>query len=165
ATAATLAVPLLVRDLIEALGRNDSVIDVLAWMVPLALGGAAASSLSGYLLARTGERFVLRLRSRVMEHSLRIPLPAVRAAGSGNLVARITSDAVLLRSVVDVGVVQVPVALVSVLGTIVLMAVIDLLLVGLAFASFALAGLAIWYVLRRVRKGYESIQIATGSLA
>ncbi|MEU6103061.1 ABC transporter ATP-binding protein [Streptomyces flaveolus] len=165
ATAATLAVPLLVRDLIEALGRNDSVIDVLAWMVPLALGGAAASSLSGYLLARTGERFVLRLRSRVMEHSLRMPLPAVRAAGPGNLVARITSDAMLLRSVVDVGVVQVPVALVSVLGTIVLMAMIDLLLVGLAFAAFALAGLAIWYVLRRVRKGYESIQIATGTLA
>ncbi|MFI7295369.1 ABC transporter ATP-binding protein [Streptomyces sp. NPDC050121] len=165
ATAATLAVPLLVRDLIKALGQNDSVIDVLAWMVPLALGGAAASSLSGYLLARTGERFVLRLRSRVMEHSLRMPLPAVRAAGPGNLVARITSDAMLLRSVVDVGAVQVPVALASILGTIVLMAMIDLLLVGLAFAAFALAGLAIWYVLRRVRKGYESIQIATGTLA
>ncbi|MFC7513044.1 ABC transporter transmembrane domain-containing protein [Streptomyces thermocarboxydus] len=81
ATAATLAIPWLVRDLIEVLGRQESVVGVLVWMVPLALGAAAASSLSGYLLARTGERLVLRLRSRVMEHSLRLPLSDVRAAG------------------------------------------------------------------------------------
>ncbi|MFG3046761.1 ABC transporter ATP-binding protein [Streptomyces sp. NPDC048241] len=165
ASAATLAIPLLVRDLIEVLGQHGSVTDVLLRMVPLALGGAIASSLSGYFLARTGERFILRLRSRVMEHSLRLPLQSVRAAGPGNLVARITSDAMLLRSVVDVGVVQVPVALVTTLGTIVLMALIDGVLVSLAFSAFALAGCAIWYVLRRVRKGYESIQIATGALA
>ncbi|MEQ8147006.1 ABC transporter ATP-binding protein [Streptomyces sp. OP7] len=165
ATAATLAIPWLVRDLIEVLGRRESVVGVLVWMVPLALGAAAASSLSGYLLARTGERLVLRLRSRVMEHSLRLPLSGVRAAGPGNLVARITSDAMLLRSVVDAGVVQVPVAVVTALGTIVLMAFLDLLLVLLAFASFAAAGCAIWFVLRRVRKRYESIQIATGMLA
>ncbi|GAA0188779.1 ABC transporter ATP-binding protein [Streptomyces cellulosae] len=165
ATAATLAIPWLVRDLIEVLGRQESVVGVLVWMVPLALGAAAASSLSGYLLARTGERLVLRLRSRVMEHSLRLPLSDVRAAGPGNLVARITSDAMLLRSVVDAGVVQVPVAVVTALGTIVLMGFLDLLLVLLAFASFAAAGCAIWFVLRRVRKRYESIQIATGMLA
>ncbi|MFC7513045.1 ABC transporter ATP-binding protein [Streptomyces thermocarboxydus] len=71
----------------------------------------------------------------------------------------------LLRSVVDAGVVQVPVAVVTALGTIVLMGFLDLLLVLLAFASFAAAGCAIWFVLRRVRKRYESIQIATGMLA
>ncbi|WP_053914454.1 ABC transporter transmembrane domain-containing protein [Streptomyces sp. SCSIO 75703] len=165
ATAATLAIPLLVGELIEVLARHGSVTGVLLWMVPLALGGAVASSLSGYLLARTGERFILRLRSRVMEHSPRVPLRTVRAAGPGNLVARITSDAMLLRSVVDVGVVQVPVAVVTALGTIVLMGLLDPVLVSLAFAAFALAGCAIWFVLRRVRKSYESIQIAAGGLA
>ncbi|MFH9547431.1 ABC transporter ATP-binding protein [Streptomyces sp. NPDC017435] len=165
ATASTLAIPLLVRDLIEILGKRGSIVETLAWMVPLALGGALASSFSGYLLARTGERFILRLRSRVMEHTLRMPLQSVRAAGAGNLVARITSDAMLLRSVIDVGVVQVPVAVVTALATIVLMALLDWVLVLLTFTAFALAGCAIWYVLRRVRKGYESIQIATGSLA
>ncbi|MFJ2816629.1 ABC transporter ATP-binding protein [Streptomyces sp. NPDC087294] len=165
ATASTLAIPLLVRDLIETLAKRGSIVDTLAWMVPLALGGALASSLSAYLLARTGERFILRLRSRVMEHTLRMPLQSVRAAGAGNLVARITSDAMLLRSVIDVGVVQVPVAIVTALATIVMMALLDWVLVLLTFTAFALAGCAIWYVLRRVRKGYESIQIATGSLA
>ncbi|MGX4692300.1 ABC transporter ATP-binding protein [Streptomyces sp. JNUCC 63] len=165
ATASTLAIPLLVRDLIETLAKRGSIVGTLAWMVPLALGGALASSISGYLLARVGERFVLRLRSRVMEHTLRMPLQSVRAAGAGDLVARITSDAMLLRSVIDVGVVQVPVAVVTALATIVLMALLDWVLVLLTFTAFALAGCAIWYVLRRVRKGYESIQIATGSLA
>lgn len=165
ATASTLAIPLLVRDLIEILGKRGSIVETLAWMVPLALGGALASSFSGYLLARTGERFILRLRSRVMEHTLRMPLQSVRAAGAGNLVARITSDAMLLRSVIDVGVVQVPVAIVTAVATIVMMALLDWVLVLLTFTAFALAGCAIWYVLRRVRKGYESIQIATGALA
>ncbi|MFD5516227.1 ABC transporter ATP-binding protein [Streptomyces sp. NPDC127066] len=165
ATASTLAIPLLVRELIETLAKRGSIVGTLAWMVPLALGGALASSLSGYLLARTGERFILRLRSRVMEHTLRMPLQSVRAAGAGNLVARITSDAMLLRSVIDVGVVQVPVAVVTALATIVLMALLDWVLVLLTFTAFALAGCAIWYVLRQVRRGYESIQIATGSLA
>ncbi|MEW2047480.1 ABC transporter ATP-binding protein [Streptomyces sp. NPDC005476] len=165
ATASTLAIPLLVRDLIDTLAKRGSIVDTLAWMVPLALGGALASSLSGYLLARTGERFILRLRSRVMEHTLRMPLQSVRAAGAGNLVARITSDAMLLRSVIDVGVVQVPVAIVTAVATIVMMALLDWVLVLLTFTAFALAGCAIWYVLRRVRKGYESIQIATGALA
>ena len=165
ATASTLAIPLLVRELIETLAQHGSIREVLLWMVPLALGGALASSLSGYLLARAGERFILRLRSRVMEHTLRMPLQAVRAAGAGNLVARITSDAMLLRSVVDAGAVQVPVAVLTALATIVLTALIDWVLVLLTFTAFALAGCAIWYVLRRVRKGYEAIQIATGGLA
>ncbi|WP_051851946.1 ABC transporter ATP-binding protein [Streptomyces sp. NRRL F-5650] len=165
AAASTLAIPLLVRELIEALTREEGITRILLWMVPLALSGALASSLSGYLLARAGEQFILQLRARVMEHTLRMPLQTVRAAGAGNLVARITSDAMLLRSVVDAGAVQIPVAVLTGLATIVLMAMIDWVLVLITFAAFALAGCAIWYVLRRVRKGYEAIQIATGGLA
>lgn len=165
AAASTLAIPLLVRELIETLTHRGSITQILLWMVPLALSGALASSLSGYLLARAGEQFILQLRARVMEHTLRMPLQAVRTAGAGNLVARITSDAMLLRSVIDAGAVQIPVAVVTGLATIVLMAVIDWMLVLITFTAFALAGCAIWYVLRRVRKGYEAIQIATGGLA
>ncbi|MCX4665996.1 ABC transporter ATP-binding protein/permease [Streptomyces sp. NBC_01381] len=165
ATAATLAVPLLVRELIDALARRESILQWLAIMVPLALAGALAASVSGYLLAKTGEQFILRLRGKVMEHTLRMPLQAVRAAGAGNLVARITSDAALLRSVIDVGVVQLPVAVVTALATLVLMALLDWMLVLLTLAVFAVAGSVIWLLLRRVRKGFEGIQIATGALA
>ncbi|UFQ16864.1 MULTISPECIES: ABC transporter ATP-binding protein [Streptomyces] len=165
ATAATLAVPLLVRELIDALARRESILRWLAVMVPLALTGALAASFSGYLLAKTGEQFILRLRGRVMEHTLRMPLKAVRAAGAGNLVARITSDAALLRSVIDVGVVQLPVAVVTALATLVFMALLDWMLVLLTLAVFAVAGSAIWLLLRRVRQGFEGIQTATGALA
>ncbi|RBL82730.1 alanine dehydrogenase [Streptomyces cavourensis] len=117
------------------------------------------------MLARAGERLVLRLRSRVMEHTLRLPLPVVRTAGPGDLVARVTSDAMLLRSVIDMGVVQLPVAVITALGTLVMMALLDWVLVLLTLAAFAVVGVVIWVLMRRVRRGYEAIQTTTGALA
>lgn len=165
ATAATLGVPLLVKELIEAIARREGVAHRVALMAALAVGSALAAAASAYLLARLGERFVLRLRARVMEHTLRLPLQVVKAQGPGNLVARITSDAMLLRSVIDVGVVQLPVAVVTALVTIGVMAYLDWVLVLLTLGAFVVAGAVIWLLLRRVRQGYESIQIATGGLA
>ncbi|MDF3148901.1 MULTISPECIES: ABC transporter ATP-binding protein [unclassified Streptomyces] len=165
ATAATLGVPLLVKELIEAVAQREGVAHRVAFMAALAVGSALASAASAYLLARLGERFVLRLRARVMEHTLRLPLQVVKAQGPGNLVARITSDAMLLRSVIDVGVVQLPVAVVTALVTIGVMAYLDWVLVLLTLGAFVIAGAVIWLLLRRVRQGYESIQIATGGLA
>ncbi|ALC29172.1 ABC transporter ATP-binding protein [Streptomyces bacillaris] len=164
-TAATLALPLLIKRLVETLATGGSLTGLLALMVPLALGSALAAAASGYLLARAGERLVLRLRSRVMEHTLRLPLPVVRTAGPGDLVARVTSDAMLLRSVIDMGVVQLPVAVITALGTLVMMALLDWVLVLLTLAAFAVVGVVIWVLMRRVRRGYEAIQTTTGALA
>lgn len=164
-TAATVAVPLLVRELIEAISDGEPVLRWLALMVPLGVGSALAAAASAYLLARLGERFIMRLRARVMEHTLRVPLQAVRTEGPGDLVARITSDAMLLRSVVDTGVVQLPVAVVAALATVVIMAVLDWLLVASALLVFALTGIALGVLIRKVRRQYEEVQTVTGELA
>ncbi|MFF5435201.1 ABC transporter ATP-binding protein [Streptomyces griseofuscus] len=165
ATAGTLAVPLLVKDIISSFGQNDTITRPVILMSVAALGSAGASAASSYLLSRIGELFVLRLRQRVMEHSLRLPMSTVRDQGVGNLVARVTSDAMLLRAVIDIGVVQLPLAALTVVFTLVVMAVLDWLLVLITIGSFALAGAAIGWVLIRVRRNIADQQDAVGELA
>lgn len=165
ATAGTLAVPLLVKDIIGTFGRDESVARPVTWMALAALGSAGASAASAYLLSRIGEFMVLRLRQRVMEHSMRLPMLTVRTQGAGNLVARVTSDAMLLRAVIDIGVVQLPLAALTVLFTLVVMAILDWVLVLITIGSFALAGAAIAWVLIRVRRNILDQQDAIGDLA
>ncbi|MDQ0843928.1 ABC-type bacteriocin/lantibiotic exporter with double-glycine peptidase domain [Streptomyces sp. V1I6] len=112
-------------------------------MTALAVVVALSATVSGYLLARTGEKMILRLRSRVMEHTMRLPLREVRTQGPGNLVARVTSDAMMLRSVIDVGAIQLPLSTITVVATLVVMTLLDWVLVLITIGSFALAGAVI----------------------
>ncbi|CCK28885.1 ABC transporter [Streptomyces davaonensis JCM 4913] len=164
-TASTVAVPLMVRDLVEALAEDGGLLWPVTLMVLVAVGGALAATASGFLLARIGEQMILRLRARVMDHTLRLTLHEVRAQGEGNLVARITSDAMMLRSIVDIGAIQLPLAAITVVFTLVVMSVLDWVLVLITIGSFALAGAAIGFVVVRVRRSVIAQQTALGELA
>ncbi|MGT2533098.1 ABC transporter transmembrane domain-containing protein [Streptomyces nojiriensis] len=164
-TAGTLAVPLIVKQVIDAFAKDEPIVRPILVMAGAALAAAVTLAVSGYLLARVGEHMILRLRRRVMAHALRLPMATLRVQGVGNLVARITSDAILLRAVIDVGVVQLPLAVLTVVATLVVMAFLDWALVLISIASFAVAGLAIGFVLVRVKRNVVEQQGAMGELA
>lgn len=164
ATAAALAVPLLVKEIITDFATHQSMRTPVVWMCTAAVVGAGAQAVSGFLIARTGEHMIYRLRSRIMEHTLRLPLPTVRAHGTGNLTARITSDALLLRQVVDVGT-QLPLAALTVAFTLVVMVWIDWVLTLVTVASLAIVTVVITLVLRRVKTNVTHQQGAIGQIA
>ncbi|WP_370420614.1 ABC transporter ATP-binding protein [Streptomyces sp. QH1-20] len=164
-TVGTLAVPWAVKELIARISDGGSLVGPVSIMAGFALGGAVASAVSAYLLERIGEGMIFRLRSEAMAHGLRLPLRTIRAEGSGTLVARITSDAVLLRSVVDVGVVQLPVAAATVLLTLGVMAYLDWVLAALTVGVFTLVGLAVGWVVVRVRRNLMAQQTFLGVLS
>ncbi|UYQ66641.1 ABC transporter transmembrane domain-containing protein [Streptomyces peucetius] len=93
----------MVRDLVRAISGTRGLLWPVTLMAAVAIAGALSATMSGYLLSRIGEQMILRLRSRVMDHTMRLSLREVRTQGPGNLVARVTSDAMMLRSVIDVG--------------------------------------------------------------
>ncbi|WP_331721251.1 ABC transporter ATP-binding protein [Streptomyces sp. NBC_00212] len=163
--AASLAVPMLVQQVIADFAAHRSWISPIAWMASVALAGALSSAAASYLLGRMGEGLILRLRDRATRHALGLPLAVVRAEGHGNLVSRITSDAAVLRSVVDVGVVQLPLAALTTVATLAVMAWLDWVLVLVTVASFAAAGAAITVVVLRVRRNVIAQQTALGELA
>ncbi|GGL80014.1 ABC transporter [Streptomyces fumigatiscleroticus] len=164
ATAASLSLPLLVEDVIAGFAGHASLRVPVLWMCAVAVMGAAATTGAGFLVADAGERMVFRVRGRVMAHVLRLPLPTVRAQGIGSLTARITSDALQLRQVVDVGT-QLPVAALTVVTTSVVMLLIDWVLTLVTVAGLAVATAVITGAFRRLRRSITDQQAAIGTIA
>jgi ATP-binding cassette subfamily B protein len=162
---AALAVPLVVRELIVAIQRDEGKVGAVALMAGLALGAALASALSALLLARAGEDMVHGVRTRVVAHVLRLPLQTVRREGTGSVVARATADAAQLRAVVDVGVTELPVAAITVVVGLVIMGLLDPVLLLIAVGSFALSAAVIAAVVVGIRRNTTAQQVAIGQLA
>lgn len=163
--AATLVLPLQVRDLVMALSEDDRPVDPLLTMAGLAVGAGLASALSSYLLARAGEGLVSEARLRIASHILTLPLRRVRREGAGNLVARANSDSTQLRSVVDVGVAQIPSSLFLAVGTLIAMGMLDGVLLIVVLATFTVAGVGIFLCVRSIRSGVEHQQNAIGTMS
>lgn len=162
---ATLMLPLQVRDLVMALGQDERPVRPMLAMAGLALGAGLASAIGSFLLARAGEALVSEARFRVAAHILTLPLRRVRREGAGNLVARASSDSSQLRSVVDVGVAQIPSSLFLAVGTLIAMGVLDWVLLLVVLATFTIAGLGIWACVRAIRSGVERQQNAIGAMS
>lgn len=163
-TGASVSVPLLVRELVDALGRGGDILLPTLIMASLALGGAALAAASAFVLAKLGEQLILDIRTRIVTHATRLPLPRVRELGNGNLAARLSSDTMQLRAIVDVGVVQVPSAVLTVVVTLAIMAYLDMVLLAATLVVFALAGVAIWGVVQVVRRNVLRQQRSVGEL-
>ncbi|MHA6757079.1 ABC transporter ATP-binding protein [Streptacidiphilus sp. PAMC 29251] len=164
ATAAALALPLLLRSVITDFSDHRTMTPDIALMCTAAVVGAVTQALSGFLSARIGEHMIYRLRIRIMEHALRLPLAVARSQGTGELTARITSDAALLRQVIDVAT-QLPLAAMTVVATLLVMAWIDwVLTVTTVVALTALTGL-ILLILRRMKANVTGQQDAVGHIA
>ncbi|MFJ7770114.1 ABC transporter ATP-binding protein [Streptomyces sp. NPDC097107] len=163
--AATLVLPLQVRDLVMALAEDERPVGPLLMMAALAVGAGLASALSSYLLARAGEGLVSEARFRIISHILTLPLRRVRREGAGNLVARANSDSTQLRSVVDVGVAQIPSSLFLAVGTLIAMGVLDWVLLLVVLATFTFAGAGIFLCVRSIRSGVERQQNAIGTMS
>ncbi|MFE7271157.1 ABC transporter ATP-binding protein [Streptomyces sp. NPDC057623] len=164
ATAAALSVPLLVKEIITDFATHQSMLTPVLLMCAAAIGGAVTQAVSGFLIARAGEHMIYRLRARIMGHTMRLPLATVRAQGAGNLTARITSDALLLRQVVDLGA-QLPLAALTVGFTLVVMVWIDWVLTLVTVASLALVTIVISLILARVKSNVTGQQVAIGKIA
>ncbi|MER6525834.1 ABC transporter transmembrane domain-containing protein [Streptomyces sp. NPDC001508] len=165
ATGATLAVPMVMRRIVEVFAGHRDVTGSVLLMTALAVGGAMAAALSAFFLARAGERTVLTVRQRITAHALRLPLPEARRAGAGELVARVTSDSAQLRAVVDIGVTQLPMACLTAAATLVVMGFLDWVLLLIVVGTFSVAALAIVVFVKGVRHSTATQQAALGDLA
>lgn len=163
--AASLAVPWLAMDVTHALTRREAVTQPAVGMSVAVLGAAGLQALSGWLLAGVGERAVLRLRRRVVGHLLRLPVRAVRDEGTGSLTSRVTSDAALVRLLIETGLVHLPVALIATVATLAAMVVIDPVLTLTAVSALGLAGTCIALMTTRMKHLAAAQQRALGQLA
>ena len=117
------------------------------------------------MLGRTAEGVVLTARQRLISQLLRLPVGAIDRLKPGDLLARVTSDTTLLRSVSTYGLVHSVNAVFMLVGCVVLMGVIDLALLAVTLAVLALNGLAVLVVVPRIRRATERSQAAVGGMS
>ncbi|MBZ4320394.1 ABC transporter ATP-binding protein [Streptomyces huiliensis] len=163
-TAATLVLPWTVGKLLQAI-QDDSGLAKWTWlMVAVGVGSGAANALATYSLSRMGHQLVCRLRIRSMRHAIGLKLHTARREGTGNLASRLTADASAIKGVVDIGPTQLPMAVVTLLGTMVIMGWLDWILLLITLGAFLAALGVVAVVFTALRRKYLSIQNEVGAL-
>src|SRR5215207_5490769 len=152
---ASLAQPMAAKLVIDTLSQHRSLVGPVALLTGLTLGGALLSTGGVYLLGRTAECVVLTARERLISQLLRLRVGALDRVKPGDLLARVTSDTTLLRSVSTYGLVHSVTAVFLLVGSV-------LLLVTLAV--LAVNAVAVLLVVPRIRRATERSQAAVGGM-
>jgi ABC-type multidrug transport system fused ATPase/permease subunit len=161
---AALAQPLVAKQVVDTLGAGRSLLGPVALLTTLAVGGALLTAAGTYVLGRTAESVVLTARQRLISQLLRLPVGALDRLKPGDLLARVTSDTTLLRSVSTYGLVHSVNAAFVLVASIVLMGMIDPVLLAVTLAVLAFNGLAVVVVVPRIRRATERSQAAVGGM-
>ncbi|UQU68070.1 ABC transporter ATP-binding protein/permease [Couchioplanes caeruleus] len=164
AAGASLAQPVLVRDLLDAVAAGRPTGGTVALLVSLLLTGAALGGIRDYLLQRTAEGLVLTTRRRLARHLLLLPIAEYDRRRTGDLLSRVGADTTLLRAVVTSGLLEMVTGVVMVAGATIAMALLDPVLLAVAAGGLAV-GLAVALVVsRRVRGLSEQAQARLGEM-
>jgi ATP-binding cassette subfamily B protein len=152
AAAATLAVPLAFRDLVDTGLTSDAIdlkfINLLLLAVALALMTASRF----YVMSWLGERVVADIRQRVFENVLRQSPAYFETLQTGEVLSRMTSDTTLVQTLVGSSISIALRSLVMLLGGMTMMLVTSAWLAGVMIVLLVMIVLPLWALGRRVRK-------------
>jgi ABC-type multidrug transport system fused ATPase/permease subunit len=157
-----LALPLVVRELIDDLTAGRTVTGVLVLMSLLVVANAGIGALGGYVLRRTAESVVLTARQGLVARLLRLRLAAVESAEPGDLMSRVTADTTLLREVTTNSLVGGATGAITLVATVVMMAFMDAVLLGVTLTALVLAGVVIGLVVPRINRASRRAQESVG---
>jgi ABC-type multidrug transport system fused ATPase/permease subunit len=164
ADAATLAQPVIIGRLLDAVGQGREIRWLVSLLVLVFVVGAALTGFGGYLLARTGEQVLRDLRIRLAAHLLRMRVADHDHRRSGDLLSRAGGDTMTLRSIVTSGPISALTGAATLIASLVLMGRVDLLLLGVTVATMAVAFGAVAVLLPRVKPAAVQTQVSMGRL-
>ncbi|MDQ1287130.1 MAG: hypothetical protein QG622_695 [Actinomycetota bacterium] len=160
-----LAQPLLVQRLIESVGRGSTSWGVCLILLVVAVAEAFASAVQSYLLQLTGEEMVLRIRTTLARHLLKLPIREFDRRRIGDLLSRASSDVTVVRSVVTSGLVSSLSAGVLFVGVIVLMVRLDPLLFAITATAITVGAIVQVAAGRTIRDASLTAQDETARLS
>ncbi|MFE6819945.1 ABC transporter ATP-binding protein [Streptomyces sp. NPDC057677] len=136
----------------------------LVLLVVVAVARGAAAAVGSTLVARLGETVLAALREQFIERALRLPLDRVEAAGSGDLVSRVTSDVSMIGKSVRQALPEFSRSALTILLTFVGLAVLDWRFLIAALLASPVQVLSVRWYMRRAAPVYGEHRVATGAL-
>jgi ATP-binding cassette subfamily B protein/ATP-binding cassette subfamily C protein len=159
-----LAMPVLTRQVLDAVGDQRPLTWIVVGLIVLMLADAVIDGVRGYLLERTAEGLVLGSRIRLAGHLLRLPIAEYDRRRTGDLLSRVGADTTLLRAVVTSGLVDSSSGVIIAVGAVIAMGLLDPLLLGITVGSVALGLIAVINTARKVRGLSEEAQARVGEM-
>ncbi|MFF2777137.1 ABC transporter ATP-binding protein [Streptomyces sp. NPDC058052] len=161
-----LTAPLLghIVDLVTARRGTEALTVPLVLLVVVALARGAAAAVGSILVARVGESVLATTRERFIERALRLPLERVEAAGSGDLVSRVTSDVSVIAKSVRQALPEFARSALTIVLTLVGLAVLDWRFLLAALLALPVQAFSVRWYLRRAAPVYAEHRVATGAL-
>jgi ATP-binding cassette, subfamily B, bacterial len=152
AAAATLAVPLAFRGVVDTGLTSDAIDLQFIYLLLLAAFLAVMTASRYYMMSWLGERVVADIRQRVFENVLRQSPRYFETLQTGEVLSRLTSDTTLVQTLVGSSISIALRSLVMLIGGMTMMLVTSAWLAGVMIVLLAIIVLPLWALGRRVRK-------------
>ena len=156
--------PLIARQIVDALGNDETIRNPIILLVGLIVVGAIISAFGSYLLERTAESVVRGARMRLIDKILWLRLPSMERTQPGDLMSRVSSDTTLLRQAATYGFVQGLTQTMLLIGIVVMMAYLDLVLLGVTVAVMLVMGIIVAIAVPRIQRASKAAQVSVGAI-
>ncbi|CAH0217895.1 ABC transporter ATP-binding protein [Microbacterium foliorum] len=163
--ATSLAQPLLVGQVIEAV-QSDEGLGIIVWvLIALVVVSSIISGYQHYLLQRTGTAVVYSSRRKLISRILHLPISEFDARRTGDLVSRVGTDTTLLYAVLTQGLADAVGSAILFLGALIAMLVIDPVLLLLIVVVIGVSVVVVVALSGRIRTASTAQQEKVGELA
>lgn len=125
ATAAGLAIPLFTKNLVDSFSVVTLKPSTIVILVIVFLAQAVSGGLSIYLLNFIGQHVVARLRERLWDKFLKLPVPYYDATRTGEMVSRMTNDTAVLKGLITDHLTNFFTGIISIVGSIIILLILD----------------------------------------
>lgn len=163
-TAAELATPLVTKWVLDGLAVSESLAAPITVLAVLLVAGSVIGLIQTIMLGTLAERIILATRTGLIGHLLRVEVPELARRPSGEMVARVTSDTLLIREATTSSIVNGVNGFVGTAGALVLMAVLDLPLFATTMVVIIMVGVAAAVLMPGLAKAQQDAQAEIGFL-
>lgn len=163
-TATDLATPLVTKAVLDGLADGASLRDPVVLLVVLLIAGTVIGLVQGIMLGTLAERIILSARTGMIRHLLGARIVDMAERPGGEMVARVTSDTLLIRDATTSTIVQGINGIIAVVGAVVLMAVLDLPLLLVTAALVVVVLVASALLMPPLARAQLQAQAAVGKI-
>lgn len=163
-TAMELVIPLVTKWVLDGLAVDASLRAPVTLLAVLLVAGTAIGLVQGIMLGTLAERIILATRTGMVRHLLGARVTDLAPRSSGEMVARVTSDTLLIREATTTTIVHGVNGLIALVGALVLMAVLDAVLLGVTFGVIVLVFAAAMVLMPPLAKAQQEAQAEVGKM-
>lgn len=160
-TIGSLIVPLLTQSFIDGYDPDLLSTGLIALIIVVFVLSAALDGVAYYILARIGQTIILKLRERVWDKFLKLPIRYFDQTKSGESVSRVVNDTAIIKDLITSHFPQLISGIISVIGAVVILFVLDWRMSLIMFIAVPISLVIIFPLGRKMSRISRALQDET----